>query len=101
MAKCSQCGKDISILQRDLFTGACRQCVRTGARPASLGLGTLILIAIIVGFVTASMRNDISAMSQDISELQATVERVERMSAEQLDEIRAHARLSVAVQCPS
>ena len=89
MAKCTQCGKDASWLQRDIITGACRECQRAGARPATLGCGTLILIAIIVGFVTNSIRNDVSAMHRDISELQATVERLERTSGQQLEEIRA------------
>ena len=89
MAKCTQCGKDMSFLQRDVLTGACRQCERAGARPASLGCGTLILIAIVVGLVTNSIRNDVSAMHRDMSELEAAVERLERTSTQQLEEIRA------------
>lgn len=89
MAKCTQCGKEVSFLQRDVLTGACRQCERAGARPASLGCGTLILIAIVVGLVTNSIRNDVSAMHRDMSELEAAVERLERTSTQQLEEIRA------------
>ncbi len=48
MAKCSQCGQEVSIWTRDLFTGACPECLAGGTRPASLGCGTLILIALIV-----------------------------------------------------
>ncbi len=48
MAKCSQCGQEVSIWTRDLFTGACPKCLAGGTRPASLGCGTLILIALIV-----------------------------------------------------
>ena len=89
MAKCTQCGKDVSFLQRDILTGACRQCERAGARPASLGCGTLILIAIVVGLVTNSLRNDVSVMRREMSGLAAAVERLERTSAQQLEEIRA------------
>ncbi len=28
MTKCAQCGKDVSILERDILTGTCRQCRR-------------------------------------------------------------------------
>jgi hypothetical protein len=89
MAKCTECGKDVSWFQRDIVTGACRQCQRAGARPASLGCGTLILIAIVVALVTNSMSRDVSAMHRDMSDLQAAVERLERTSAQQLEEIRA------------
>jgi len=43
MAKCSQCGKDVSLFERDIVTGTCRECRSAGARPATLGCGTLIL----------------------------------------------------------
>jgi hypothetical protein len=89
MAKCTQCGKDVSVFQRDFITGACRECRRAGARPASLGCGTLILIAIIVGFVTESIRRDVSEMNRDIAALAAAIERLEETSAEQLEEMRA------------
>jgi len=88
MAKCPQCGKDVSIFERDIFTGVCRTCQRVGARPASLGCGTLILIAIIVGLVTNSIRNDVAQTNRELAQLQAAVERLERASAQQLEEIR-------------
>ena len=88
MTKCPQCGKDVSIFERDFFTGVCRTCQRVGARPASLGCGTLILIAIVVGLVTNSIRNDVAETKREVSRLQAAVERLERASAQQLEEIR-------------
>lgn len=88
MAKCTQCGEYVSPFQKDIFTGACRRCQRAGARPASLGCGTLILIAIIVGWVTGSMRTDIREMSRDLSDLEEAVERLEETNAAQLEEIR-------------
>jgi len=88
MAKCPQCGKGVSIFERDIFTGVCRTCQRGGARPASLGCGTLILIAIVVGLVTNSIRNDVAETKREVSRLQAAVERLERASAQQLEEIR-------------
>ena len=69
MAKCSQCGKDVSVFERDVFTGVCRTCQRIGARPVGLGCGTLILIAIIVGLVTNSIRNDVAATKRELSQL--------------------------------
>ena len=89
MAKCPQCGKDVSILERDIFTGVCRQCQRIGARPASLGCGTLILIAIIVGLVTNSMSNEVRNTREQVVELQAAVQRLEKVQGQQLDELRA------------
>ena len=89
MTKCTQCGNDVSLLQRDVFTGACRKCGRAGARPASLGCGSLILIAIIVALVTGSLERDVSRLQRDLSHLQAAVERLEVTNAEQLEEIRA------------
>ena len=35
MATCSQCGKDVSLFERDIVTGACCQC-RSAARNAWL-----------------------------------------------------------------
>ncbi|MBT8397405.1 MAG: hypothetical protein HKO65_15705 [Gemmatimonadetes bacterium] len=98
MAKCTRCGEDVSPFQRDIFTGACRRCQRAGARPASLGCGTLLLIALIVGWVTGSMRSDIRDMSRDLSDLEDAVERLEEASAAQLEEIR---ELSEALEADS
>jgi hypothetical protein len=53
-----------------------------------LGFGTLILIAIAVALVTNSMRDNVADIERDVSELRAAVERLERASALQLDEIR-------------
>jgi hypothetical protein len=53
-----------------------------------LGCGTLILIAIIVGLVTNSIRNDVAQTNRELAQLQAAVERLERASAQQLEEIR-------------
>ncbi|MCJ7629756.1 MAG: hypothetical protein MUO50_15380 [Longimicrobiales bacterium] len=89
LTKCTQCGNDASLLQCDIFTGACRKCQKAGARPASLGCGTLILIAIIVGLVSSSLDRDVSRIRRDLSDLQAAVERLESTNAEQLEEIRA------------
>lgn len=89
MAKCPQCGKDTSILERDLVTGACRECQKVGARPATLGCGTLIIIALVVALVTNSMRNNVAETRREISQLQAAIERLEDASAQQLEEMRA------------
>ena len=56
---------------------------------ASLGCGTLILIGIVVVIGTGQIREDVSDMKRDISELQEAVERIETTSAQQLEEIRA------------
>lgn len=77
MLKCPQCGKEASLFERDLITGACRACQRIGARPVSLGCGTLILIAIIVGIVSNAgfdrIEDRLSAMEQTIDSLQVQV----------------------------
>ena len=76
--KCSQCGADVSIWSRDLFTGACTKCAAGGARPASLGCGTLILIALIVLIFSRGgsreTENEVRALKSEIGELKKSVE---------------------------
>lgn len=78
MAKCSQCGQQVSIWSRDLFTGACPKCQAGGARPASLGCGTLILIALIVLIFSRGGTHDIEVevrgLRSDVGELKKAVE---------------------------
>lgn len=85
MAKCSQCGKEMSLFERDLLTGACRQCQRIGARPASLGCGTFILIAIIVGIVTNS---SFDRIEKKLSAMERTIDALEVQVSQQSAEIR-------------
>ena len=85
MAKCSQCGEEVSVWSRDLFTGACAKCQAGGTRPASLGCGTLILIALIVLFFS---RPGLSDLESKVSRLQGSVEELKKASDEQTKELR-------------
>ena len=85
MAKCSHCGQEVSLWSRDLFTGACPKCVAGGVRPASLGCGTLILIALIVLIFS---RTGIGQLETEVSRLQMSVEELKKASEVQTTAIR-------------
>jgi len=85
MAKCWQCGQDVSIWSRDLFTGACPKCQAGGTRPATLGCGTLILIALIVLFFS---RPGITTLESQVSGLHKSVDELKKASDEQTKELR-------------
>ena len=89
MATCKKCGKEVPRLSLDIITGACEECQKAGARPASLGCGTLIVIAIIIGIVTSGIRSDVSEMERGLSDIESAVERLEEANSQQLEEIRA------------
>jgi hypothetical protein len=98
MARCSQCGKNVSLLDRDIFTGACRECRGVGARPATLGCGTLVLIGIVVAMVTTSGFNNIE---QRLTRLQHAVDSLQKEIAHQTADIRAlRTQLSPAAKPP-
>ena len=85
MAKCSQCGKDVSLFERDIVTGACRQCRSVGARPATLGCGTLILIGIVVAMFTQSGFNN---LEHRVTRLEHAVDSLQALIVQQTNEIR-------------
>ncbi|HEV7517340.1 MAG TPA: hypothetical protein VGR07_13645 [Thermoanaerobaculia bacterium] len=75
----------MSFWQRDLFTGACPRCRASGARPATLGCGTLLLIGLVVLFF---IRPDISDLESKVSHLQSSVAELKKASDAQTCEIR-------------
>ena len=85
MAKCSQCGKDVSLFERDIVTGACSQCRNVGARPATLGCGTLILIGIVVALFT---RTGFKNIEQRLTRLEHSIDSLQIVIAAQTDELR-------------
>ncbi len=85
MAKCSVCGQETSLWSRDLFTGACPKCQAGGTRPATLGCGTLILIALIVLLFS---RPGMSNLESRVSDLRSSVEELKKVSETQTNEIR-------------
>ena len=85
MAKCSQCGKEVSQFDRDIFTGACRECRKVGARPATLGCGTLILIGIVVALATQS---GVDKVERRLANLEHSVDSLRAEIAQQTAEIR-------------
>jgi hypothetical protein len=85
MATCSQCGKETSFWERDLFTGACPSCRATGARPATLGCGTLLLIGIVVAIFS---RPGVGDLETRVSGLRTSVEDLKKASDAQTSEIR-------------
>jgi hypothetical protein len=85
MAICTQCGQEVSFWSRDLLTGSCPKCRASGARPATLGCGTMLLIGIIVAFF---IRPGLGDLERQVSRLQSTVEELKKSSDEQTTEIR-------------
>lgn len=86
MPKCPQCGRDVSFFERDLFTGVCADCRRVGARPATLGCGTLIIIAIIVAIVSNSAVDDVE---QRLRTIEQSIQTLSAQMSEQSADIRA------------
>jgi Sec-independent protein translocase protein TatA len=78
MTKCPQCGKDVSFFERDLITGTCPACRGIGARPATLGCGTLLLIGLVVWLVVGSkvnrVRDEVTELRSEVAELKRAVE---------------------------
>jgi hypothetical protein len=85
MATCSQCGQEVSVWSRDVFTGACPKCRALGARPATLGCGTLLLIGIIAAIFSRPGLGDLEAR---VSRLQSSLEELKKSSDAQTNEIR-------------
>lgn len=85
MATCPQCGKEVSFWERDLFTGACPRCRSTGARPATLGCGTLLAIGLVVALFS---RPGFGELESRMSGVQSAVEDLKKTSAAQTSEIR-------------
>src|SRR5262245_44826786 len=85
MATCTQCGQEVSFWKRDLFTGACSRCRATGARPATLGCGTLLLIGLVVLFFS---RPGFSGLESEVSSLRSSVDELKKASDTQTGEIR-------------
>lgn len=95
MATCPKCGQATSILQKDLFTGACPQC-RTGpcpqcrrrvTSPASLAFFTLILSGTIVAFYSRARDLELKVLSlrTKVQELNEAFE----MQTEEIERLRA------------
>lgn len=88
MAKCPQCGNEVPFWDRDVFTGVCSQCRRVGARPATLGCGTLMLIALIVFVGTDNIRKNAAQTREEVRQLQTAVARLETAVTQQTTELR-------------
>lgn len=89
MAKCPQCGNEVPFWERDIFTGACRQCLKIGARPATLGCGTLFIIFLIVFLGTDNIRKNAAQTREEVRQLQTAVTRLETAVTQQTVELRA------------
>jgi hypothetical protein len=85
MAKCTQCGQEVSFWSRDIFTGACPNCRTSGARPATLGCGTLLLIGIVVAIFS---RPGLGDLESRMGQLQSSVEELKKASDAQTNEIQ-------------
>lgn len=86
MTKCPQCGKDVSFFERDLITGTCPSCRRIGARPATLGCGTLLLIALLVWMVVSSKVNRVQ---EEVTQVRSEVAELKRAVEQETAEVRA------------
>lgn len=77
MAVCPRCSQPTSIWQRDIFSGVCRKCM-AATTPASLGCGTLIIIAVIVAFVTRpgmdELESHVFSLQKSVDELKESVD---------------------------
>ncbi len=96
MTKCPQCGRDVSFLDRDLITGVCPNCRRVGARPATLGCGTLLLIALLVWMVVGSKVNRVQ---EEMTQLRSEVAELKRAVEQETAELRA-LREAIEVSTP-
>ena len=85
MTKCPQCGKDVSWFDRDIITGVCGTCRKIGARPATLGCGTLLLIGIVVAIFSQSGFNN---LEQRVARLETSIEQLKTEITRQTEAIR-------------
>ena len=72
-------------MERDLISGACPSCRSTGARPANLGCGTLLVIGIVVAIFS---RHGLSDLESQLRQVQSAVENLKEASEAQTREIR-------------
>jgi hypothetical protein len=84
MAKCAQCGQEVSIWSRDLFTRACPRCQAGVTRPAGLGCGLLILIALLVLIFSPG----VGELGARVSQLLVSVDDLKKASDDQTKELR-------------
>jgi hypothetical protein len=85
MPTCSQCGKEVSFWGLDLFTGACPRCRATGARPGTIGCGTLLLIGLVVAIFS---RPGLDELQSRVSEMRSAVQELKKALDDQTGEIR-------------
>jgi hypothetical protein len=68
----------VSFWSRDIFTGACPECRASGARPATLGCGTLLLIGIVVAIFsrggTGDLEREVHGLRSEVGDLKKAVE---------------------------
>ena len=74
----------MSAFEKDIFTGACANCRKIGARPATLGFGTLFLIALIVAL---AMSSSMSGVTSSVRELGREVDELKKVVDQQTAEI--------------
>jgi hypothetical protein len=65
--------------------GACPKCRATGARPATLGCGTLFLIGLVVAIFS---RPGLGDLESNLGRLRVSVEELKKASDTQTNEIR-------------
>jgi hypothetical protein len=85
MPTCSQCGKEVSFWGRDILTRACPRCRAVGARPGTLGCGTLLLVGLIVAIFS---RPGLDELQSRVSELRSEIQELKKASEAQTGEIR-------------
>ena len=86
MTKCPQCGKDVSFFERDLITGTCPSCRRIGARPATLGCGTLLLIGLVVWIFAGTK---VKELRDEVARLRSEVTKIKKAVNQEAAELRA------------
>jgi hypothetical protein len=75
----------MSFWDRDLFTGACPRCRAAGARPGTLGCGTLLLIGLVVAIFS---RPGLDELQSRVSEMRSAIQELKKVSDAQTGEIR-------------
>src|SRR5262245_53438100 len=85
MPTCPVCEKEVSFWGRDFITGACPRCRAGGARPATLGCGTLLLIGIVVAIFSQPGSGELKLQ---VSQMNSRVEELRKASDAQTEEIR-------------
>jgi hypothetical protein len=75
----------MTFWDRDLFTGACPICRAGGARPATLGCGTLLLVGLVVAVFS---RPGVDQLQSQVSELHSAIEELQKASEAQTGEVR-------------